>query len=55
MREDARQWPVREELLLTIRGYCESSKRLEGDSGMDRVRRCCLLKLFQEGAYTINC
>ena len=29
--------------------YWESSKRLEGDSGMDRVPRCCLIMTFQEG------
>ena len=28
--------------------YCESSESLEGDCGMDRVPRYCLLTPFQE-------
>ena len=31
--------------------YCESSKSLEGDCGMDKVPRCCLLTPFQEGTH----
>ena len=31
--------------------YCESSKSLEGDCGMDKVPRYCLLTLFQEGTH----
>ena len=48
MRGDARRWPVIEERLLTVHTR-ESSKSLEGDCGMDRVRQCLLLTLFQEG------
>ena len=41
---------VSEVFLLTLyTPYCESSKSLEGDCGMDRVPRCRLLKPFQEG------
>ena len=31
--------------------YCESSKSLEGDCGMDRVPQCRLLTPFQEGTH----
>ena len=31
--------------------YCESSKSLEGDCGMDEVPRCRLLRPFQEGTH----
>ena len=31
--------------------YCETSKSLEGDCGMDRVPRCHLLTPFQEGSH----
>ena len=31
--------------------YCESSKSLEGDCGMDKVPRCRLLTPFQEGTH----
>ena len=31
--------------------YCESSKSLEGDCGMDKVPRCRLLMPFQEGTH----
>ena len=41
---------VRNVCLLYTR-YCESSKSLEGDCGMDKVPRCCLLKPFQEGTH----
>ena len=48
---DAEWWPVREERLLTVHTYCESSKSLEGDRGMDRMQQCRLLPSFQEGAH----
>ena len=48
---DARQWPVREERLLTVQHYCESSKSLEGDRGKDRVRR----SLIPMGSQLIKC
>ena len=31
--------------------YCESSKSLEGDCGMDKVPRCRLLMPFEEGTH----
>ena len=37
--------------LLTVHTYCESSKSLEGDCGMDRVPRCRLLTPFKEGTH----
>ena len=52
MQGDARWWPIREERLLTVHTLlCESSNSLEGDCGMDRVRRCRLLTPFQEGTH----
>ena len=44
MRGDARQWPIREERLLTV----HTLNSLEDDCGMDRVRRYRLLMPFQE-------
>ena len=38
-------------LLYTRYCYCESSKSLEGDCGMDRVSRFRLLTPFQEGIH----
>ena len=51
MRGDDWQWPVSEERLLTVHTYCESSKSLEGDCGMDKVPECCLLTPFEEGTH----
>ena len=51
MRGDDWQWPVSEERLLTVHTYCESSKSLEGDCGMDKVPQCCLLTPFEEGTH----
>ena len=48
MRGDAWRCPISEEHLLSVHAYCESSKSLEGDCGMDKVPRCCLLTPFQE-------
>ena len=43
---------IGEERLLTVyTRYCESSKSLEGDCGMDKVPRCRLLMPFQEGTH----
>ena len=36
---------------LLYTNYCESSKSLEGDRGMDRVQLCRLSTLFQEGPH----
>ena len=47
----ARQWPVREECLLTVQMLLWVFKSLEGDCGMDRVLQCCLLTPFQEGTH----
>ena len=47
---DARRWPVREQRLQLYTCYCESSKSLEGDCGMDRVPLCRLTP-FQEGTH----
>ena len=47
MRGDAWRWPISE--LYTC--YCESSKSLEGDCGMDKVPRC---RHFKNIHTTIN-
>ena len=39
---------VREERLLTVHTYCESSISLEGGHSKDRVRLCSLSTSFQE-------
>ena len=35
---DARQWPIREEHLLTVQHYCEFSKSLKCDRGRDKMQ-----------------
>ena len=42
---------IEERLLAVHMLYCEYSKSLEGDCGMDRVPRCRLLTPFQEGTH----
>ena len=51
MGEDARWGPIREERLLPVHTFVESSESLEGDHDWDRVQQCHLLTSFQEGPY----
>ena len=39
---------IREERLLTVHTYCESSISLEGGCSKDRIQHCCLSTSFQE-------
>ena len=45
--------PLKRNVCLLYTCYCESSKYLEGDCGMDRVSRCRLLCHFKS-VHTIN-